>query len=79
MLGTTPNHAFKDGLPEKPSYLYLTEVSHFVGHNAYVFGGGFWSDIKNDNQMSHALIGNSPQNIFLKEFESIPMLSLIHI
>jgi len=62
LLGTTPNHAFKDGLPEKPSYLYLTEVSHFVGHNAYVFGGGFWSDIKNDNQMSHALIGNSPQN-----------------
>ena len=24
----------------KTSYLYLTEVSHFVGHNAYVFGGG---------------------------------------
>ncbi len=77
LLGTTPNHAFKDGLPEKPSYLYLTEVSHFVGHNAYVFGGGFWSDIKNDNQMSHALIGNSPQNIFLKEFESIPMQQII--
>jgi predicted amino acid racemase len=77
LLGTTPNHAFKDELPEKPSYLYLTEVSHFVGQNAYVFGGGFWSDIKNDKQMSHALAGNSPQNIFLKEFESIPMQQII--
>lgn len=77
LLGTTPNHAFKDGLPEKPSYLYLTEVSHFVGQDAYVFGGGFWSDIYDAKHISKALVGTSSQNIFQKEFESIPMQRII--
>jgi len=77
LLGTTPNHAFKEGLPEKPCYVYLSEVSHFVEENAYVFGGGFWSDIYDEKQVSRALVGNSSQNIFQNEFESIPMKRII--
>ncbi|MCX6090263.1 MAG: alanine racemase [Candidatus Atribacteria bacterium] len=77
LLGTTPNHAFKEGLPEKPSYLYLTEVSHSVGNDAYVYGGGFWSDIHDPNHVSRALTGTTPDNIFNKEFDSIPMKQII--
>jgi len=77
LLGTTPNHAFKEGLPEKPSYVYLSEISHFVDESAYVFGGGFWSDIYDEKQVSRALVGNSSQNIFQNEFDSIPMKRII--
>ncbi len=44
LLGTTPNHIFKPNLPERPTYVYLAEVSHFVDGEAYAFGGGLWSD-----------------------------------
>jgi len=41
--GTTALHAVED-LPELPSVLYLTEVSHLSGGKAYCFGGGFYID-----------------------------------
>jgi predicted amino acid racemase len=41
--GTTPLHAFED-LPEEPAVLYLTEVSHHHGGNAFCFGGGLYID-----------------------------------
>lgn len=43
LLGTTPLHAIED-LPEDPAVLYLTEVSHHHGGNAFCFGGGLYID-----------------------------------
>ena len=41
--GTTPLHAVED-LPETPSVLYLSEVSHLHQGRAYCFGGGLYID-----------------------------------
>ncbi|MFA3919521.1 alanine racemase [Ruegeria hyattellae] len=41
--GTTPLHAVED-LPEDPAVLYLSEVSHHHGGNAFCFGGGLYID-----------------------------------
>ncbi len=41
LTGTTPLHAVRD-LPEKPAMVYVSEISHFVGEQAYVYGGGFY-------------------------------------
>jgi predicted amino acid racemase len=43
ITGTTPWHAFED-LVEEPAMLYLTEVSHAVGDDVFVFGGGLYAD-----------------------------------
>lgn len=43
LTGTTPLHAVED-LPEKPAVLYLSEVSHFYGSDAFCFGGGLYID-----------------------------------
>lgn len=41
LTGTTPMHAEME-LPEKPAYVYVSEVSHnFKGH-AYIYGGGLY-------------------------------------
>jgi len=45
LTGTTPNHAFYgDALPERPAYVYVTEISHHVGDRAYAYGGGLFHD-----------------------------------
>lgn len=77
LLGTTPNHAFREGLPERPSYCYLTEVSHFVGDEAYVFGGGFWTDIAQPGFVSHALVGHTPEQALANELTSVPKTTII--
>lgn len=41
LTGTTPMHAVRD-LPERPAMVYVSEISHFVGDQAYVYGGGFY-------------------------------------
>jgi predicted amino acid racemase len=43
LTGTTPLHAVED-LPEQPAVVYLSEVSHLVGGEAYCFGGGLYID-----------------------------------
>ncbi|QDC02792.1 alanine racemase [Mesorhizobium sp. 8] len=43
--GTTPNHAYRDDLPEIPAYVYVTEISHHVGARAYAYGGGVYHDM----------------------------------
>jgi predicted amino acid racemase len=43
LTGTTPLHAYED-LPEVPSVVYLSEISHFAGGRAYCFGGGLYVD-----------------------------------
>jgi predicted amino acid racemase len=43
LTGTTPLHVVED-LPELPAAVYLTEVSHLYGGDAYAFGGGLYID-----------------------------------
>lgn len=44
LTGTTPLHVYDRSLPELPATLYLTEVSHQHGDEAYAFGGGMYID-----------------------------------
>jgi predicted amino acid racemase len=77
LLGTTPNHAFKDNLPEIPTYIYLSEVSHFLDGEVYCYGGGYWSDIYDPEYVSRGLVGNNPDNIFNKKSKIIPKKQII--
>ena len=43
LTGTTPLHAVED-LPELPAVVYVSEVSHFHGGDAFCFGGGLYID-----------------------------------
>ena len=43
LTGTSPLHAVED-LPELPSVVYLSEISHLHGGRAYCFGGGLYID-----------------------------------
>jgi len=43
LTGTTPLHAIED-LPERPAVVYLSEVSHLHGTEAFCFGGGLYID-----------------------------------
>jgi predicted amino acid racemase len=43
LTGTTPAHAF-DHLAEEPAVLYLSEISHHAGGEAFCFGGGLYVD-----------------------------------
>jgi len=43
LTGTTPLHAFED-LPERPAVVYVSEISHYYGGEAYCFGGGLYLD-----------------------------------
>lgn len=42
--GTTPLMVFDDESPEIPAIVYVSEVSHFDGDDAYVFGAGLYID-----------------------------------
>jgi predicted amino acid racemase len=44
VAGQTTFHLFSDELPERPALVYLTEISHFVDEQAWVYGGGFFLD-----------------------------------
>ncbi len=68
--GTTPWHMFED-LPELPAWVYVTEVSHTAGNNAYAIGGGLmsgdsplniWTALYHGNRL-YALIGDDPDSI----------------
>lgn len=41
LTGSTPAHALED-MPEKPSVVYLSEVSHNFGKDSYAYGGGHY-------------------------------------
>ncbi len=43
LTGTTPLHVMQD-LPERPAVVYLSEVSHLHGGEAFCFGGGLYID-----------------------------------
>ncbi|MGU9958023.1 MAG: alanine racemase [Arenicellales bacterium WSBS_2016_MAG_OTU3] len=57
--GTTPLHAVED-LPEEPAVLYLTEVSHNHGGNAFCFGGGLYIDPVFPKYQVQALVAAEP-------------------
>ncbi|WP_299989569.1 alanine racemase [uncultured Ruegeria sp.] len=57
--GTTPLHAVED-LPEDPAMLYLSEVSHHHGGNAFCFGGGLYVDPVFPKYDVRALIASEP-------------------
>jgi predicted amino acid racemase len=42
--GTTPLMVFDDASPEVPAIVYVSEVSHLAGDDAYVFGAGLYVD-----------------------------------
>lgn len=57
--GTTPLHAIED-LPEDPAVLYLSEVSHNHGGNAFCFGGGLYIDPVFPKYDVQALVSSEP-------------------
>ncbi|MEA2283162.1 MAG: hypothetical protein QOK21_3769 [Solirubrobacteraceae bacterium] len=59
LLGTTPSHASRGDLPEVPTYVYVSEISHHVRDRAYAFGGGLFRDIYEEGAPSQALVGSS--------------------
>jgi len=59
LLGTTPNHAFNGTLPERPTYAYVTEISHRVGDRAYAYGGGLFHDGYIAGSEVGALVGST--------------------
>lgn len=59
LLGTTPTHAFRGDLPERPTYTYVSEISHHVADQAYAYGGGLFQDIYQPGYTARALVGST--------------------
>jgi predicted amino acid racemase len=59
LTGSTPWHALED-LPELPAALYLSEVSHLHGNDAYCFGGGLYIDPVFPSYDVKALVSSEP-------------------
>ena len=59
LTGTTPLHAVED-LPELPAVVYLSEVSHLVGSEAFCFGGGLYIDPVFPDYQVKAVIAREP-------------------
>ena len=59
LTGTTPLHALQD-LPELPAVVYVTEVSHFHGSEAYCFGGGLYIDPVFPDYQVRAIVASEP-------------------
>lgn len=71
LTGTTPLHAYED-LVEKPAMVYVSEVSHLWGPDAYVFGGGMYVDPVLGDSRSSALVvhsGDDPGAVSPREVE----------
>jgi predicted amino acid racemase len=59
--GTTPWHAFAD-LVEEPAIAYVSEVSHVVGNEAFVFGGGLYADPVLGERRESVLVVTDPDS-----------------
>jgi predicted amino acid racemase len=59
LTGMTPLHAVED-LPERPAVVYLTEVSHLVGDEAFCFGGGLYIDPVFPDYQVKAIVAREP-------------------
>jgi predicted amino acid racemase len=60
LTGTTPLHV-GDDLPEAPSVVYLTEVSHLSGGEAFCFGGGLYIDPVFPDYQVKAIVAREPR------------------
>jgi predicted amino acid racemase len=60
LTGTTPLHV-SDYLPEAPAVVYLTEVSHLSGGEAFCFGGGLYIDPVFPNYQLRAIVTREPR------------------
>ena len=60
--------------PETPGAVWVTEISHFVGGQAWVYGGGFFLDdppvpeLADFNLHRTALVGRDPRQIADRRF-----------
>ena len=55
--GTTPLHLFDASAPELPAIVYVSEVSHLDGDDAYVFAAGYYVDRILGNYQLRAMAG----------------------
>jgi predicted amino acid racemase len=60
LTGTTPLH-LSDDLPEAPAVVYLTEVSHLSGGEAFCFGGGLYIDPVFPDYQVRAIVAREPR------------------
>jgi predicted amino acid racemase len=60
LLGTTMLHKFRNDLPERPAYCYVTEITHMYEGMAYAHGGGLFQDIYDPDFGYKALVGRDP-------------------
>ena len=59
LTGTTPLHAVRE-LPELPAVIYLSEVSHLIGDEAFCFGGGLYIDPVFPDYPVRAVVSREP-------------------
>lgn len=59
LTGTTPIHAYRE-MPERPAYIYVSEISHYYGGKPYCFGGGMYVDPVFDPYEVKACVGSDP-------------------
>jgi len=59
LTGTTPLHAVTD-LPEIPAVVYVSEVSHLIGAEAFCFGGGLYVDPVFPDYQIRAIVSREP-------------------
>lgn len=59
LTGTTPLHALED-LPEIPAVIYISEVSHLIGGEAFCFGGGLYIDPVFPDYQVRAIVSRDP-------------------
>jgi predicted amino acid racemase len=59
LTGTTPLHAFEE-LPERPAVVYVSEISHHHGGEAYCFGGGLYLDPVFPDYPVKAIVSREP-------------------
>ena len=59
LTGTTPLHVLED-LPEIPAIVYLSEVSHLIGGEAFCFGGGLYIDPVFPDYQVRAIVSREP-------------------
>lgn len=80
LLGTTPNHRLIPNLPERPSYCYVTEITHKYEGMAYAHGGGLWQDIYDNNFRYKALVGSDCDTIMNNElnWKRVPQIIDYH-
>ena len=59
LTGTTPLHVVAD-LPEVPAVVYVSEVSHLIGSEAFCFGGGLYIDPVFPDYQIMAIVSREP-------------------